>query len=165
MLLMVALSRTGFTAAAAASSSRHTLRRLAVRAVLDEYFGPQEVVAERAYEGPHEADADWTTTYEGPREADADWTNRYGGPREADADWATQYKGPHNAAAVWSSPSVLSLMDLPLRSDFNATMVDGVPISSFHKLFDRCYEPATPGCVRRCGPGSVLVSALHAPSS
>ena len=136
MLVLVALSRTAFSAVAATSYSR-TLRQHASRAVLNAHDGPDEVVTERAYVGPHDADADWATTYEGPR--------------EADADWATKYEGPHEAAAVWSSPSVLSLMDLPLRSDFNVTMVDGVPISSFHTLFDRCYERAAPGCVRRCG--------------
>eukprot|EP00964_Phaeocystis_antarctica_P004030 scaffold2169_cov72-Phaeocystis_antarctica.AAC.2 len=136
MLVLVALSRTAFSAVAATSYSR-TLRQHASRAVLNAHDGPDEVVTERAYVGPHDADADWATTYEGPR--------------EADADWATKYEGPHEAAAVWSSPSVLSLMDLPLRSDFNVTMVDGVPISSFHTLFDRRYEPAAPGCVRRSG--------------
>ena len=152
MIVLVALSRTAFTAVAATSYS-HTLRQHAARAVLNAYDGPDEVVTERAYVGPHDADADWATKYEGPHEADADWATTYEGPREADADWATQYEGPHEAAGLWSLPSVLWLIDLPLGPlrDFNATMVDGVPISSFHTLFDRCYEPAAPGCVRRCG--------------
>lgn len=135
MLVLVAFSGTGFTASAA--KSWRTLRTLAARAVLDVYNGPEGVLAERAYEGPHEADADWARPYEGPR--------------EADADWAVPYEGPHNAAAVWSSPSVLSLslMDPSLcspLSDINATMFDDVPVSSFHALFSRCYEPAAPGC-------------------
>lgn len=153
MLVLVALSRTAFTAVAATSYG-HTLRQHAARAVLNAYDGPDEVVTERVYVGPREADEDWATKYEGPREADADWATTYEGPREADADWANRYEGPHEAAGVWSLPSVLSLMDASFGSplsDFNATMVDGVSISSFHTLFDRCYEPAAPGCVRRCG--------------
>ena len=143
MLVLVAFSGTGFTAAA--TKSGRTLRTLAARAVLDACNGPEETMAERTYEGPHEADADWSSPYEGPREADADWT--------------VPYEGPHNAAGVWSSPSVLSCMDPSLRSplsDTDATMVDGVPVSSFHALFDRCYEPAAPGCVRRTGSRPVL---------
>ena len=138
MLVLVAFSGTGFTAAA--TTSGRTLRTLAARAVLDACNGPEETMAERTYEGPHEADADWSSPYEGPREADADWT--------------VPYEGPHNAAGVWSSPSVLSCMDPSLRSplsDTDATMVDGVPVSSFHALFDCCYKPAAPGCVRRSG--------------
>ena len=138
MLVLEAFSGTRFTAAAATSG--RTLRTIAARAVLDAYNGPEEAVA--GYGGPHKADADWARPYEGPREADADWT--------------VPYEGPHNAAGVWSSPSVLSLslMDPSLRSplsDTDATMVDGVPVSSFHALFDRCYEPAAPDCVRRSG--------------
>ena len=154
MLVLAAFPGTGYTAAAA--RSRHTLRTLAARAVLDAYNGPHEVVAERAYGGPHEADVDWAKPYEGPR--------------EADADWVTPYEGPHNAAGVWSSPSVLSLspMDPSLRSPLSvidATMVDGVPVSSFHSLFGRCYEPAAPGCVRRSGSRPVphLPSPARAP--
>jgi hypothetical protein len=154
MLVLAAFPGTGYTAAAA--RSRHTLRTLAARAVLDAYNGPHEVVADRAYGGPHEADVDWAKPYEGPR--------------EADADWVTPYEGPHNAAGVWSSPSVLSLspMDPSLRSPLSvidATMVDGVPVSSFHSLFGRCYEPAAPGCVRRSGSRPVphLPSPARAP--
>ena len=138
MLVLVALSGTGFTAAA--TTPGRTLRTLAARALLGACNGPEETVAEPGYGGPHEADADWSRPYEGPREADADWT--------------VPYEGPHNAAGVWSSPSVLSCMDPSLRSplsDTDATMVDGVPVSSFHALFGRCYEPAAHGCVRRSG--------------
>ena len=142
MLVLVAFSGTGFTAAA--TTSGRTLRTLAARAVLD------------AYNGTEEAEPWYAAWYGGPHEADADWARPYEGPREADADWTVPYEGPHNAAGVWSSPSVLSLslMDPSLRSplsDTDATMVDGVPVSSFHALFGRCYEPAAPGCVRRSG--------------
>ena len=64
MIVLVALSRTAFTAVAATSYS-HTLRQHAARAVLNAYDGPDEVVTERAYVGPHDADADWATKYEG----------------------------------------------------------------------------------------------------
>ena len=132
MLTLVALSSTGFTGAAITPFQyRHTLRTRAARPVLGACKGPDEVV--RAYAGPHEADADWVTTYDGPHEAAADWVTTYGGPREADADWVTTYEGPREAGADWT------------------TQYKGVPVSSFHTLFDRCYEPAAPDCVRRSG--------------
>ena len=126
--------------------------------------GRHEVVEEPVYDGVEWACKpvyDGVVECEAHHEADADWENPYDGPREADADWVTPYE-PHNAAGVWSSPSSLSLslMDpstqyLCALSDFDATMVDDMPLTSFHSLFGRCYEPAAPGCVRRSGSRTV----------
>ena len=50
------------------------------------------------------------------------WGSDYDGPHDVVHGWGSDYEGPHD--------------------------VEDVSVAMFHKLFEECYKPAAPGCVR-----------------
>ena len=63
-------------------------------------------------------------------------TDRYG---EVVRGWGSGYDGPHDVVRGWGD------YDGP----HDAAKVEDVAVVDFHKLFEECYKPAAPGCVRR----------------
>ena len=61
--------------------------------------------------------------------------NNYGGPVDV-GSWGGDYTGPLDVGS-WGQ-------------DCDGAVMVAVPVAKFHKLFEMCYKPAAPGCVRRC---------------
>ena len=95
----------------------------------------------------------WGEDYDGPHEAGSSGRD-YGGPLEEEKGSLNPLMD-QSTLFLSSSLSSLSVPDIENNSvlyDYSAIMAEDVPIASgrFHKLFEMCYKPAAPGCVRRC---------------
>ena len=141
------------------------------------YAGPVDVGSwGGGYTGPLDVGS-WGGDYTGPLDVGS-WGGDYTGPLDV-GSWGEDYDGPHEAGSsgrdyggpleeekgslnpltdkytlfLSGSLSSLSVPDIENNSilyDYSAVMVEDVPIARFHKLFEMCYTPAAPGCVRRC---------------
>ena len=93
----------------------------------------------------------WGEDYDGPHEAGSSGRD-YGGPLEEEKGSLNPLMD-QSTLFLSSSLSSLSVPDIENNSvlyDYSAIMAEDVPIARFHKLFEMCYKPAAPGCVRRC---------------
>ena len=120
-----------------------------------DYNGPLEVGNPGGdYDGPHEVGS-WGSDYDGPLDVGS-WGRDYRGPLEV-GSWGRDYGGPGEGSLIAlmdTSTLILAppsgdIVNNSFLADNNVVMVEDVPVARFHKLFEMCYEPAPPGCVRR----------------
>ena len=130
------------------------------------YDGPHDVVRRWGdYDGPHDVVRGWGG-YAGPHDVVRGWGG-YDGPHDVVRGWGG-YDGPHDWERAFSAlrdssstsalrDSSTTFLDPLIESDsgngvltnYSAVLVEDVAVADFHKLFEECYKPAAPGCVRR----------------
>lgn len=115
------------------------------------YAGPVDVGSwGGGYTGPLDVGS-WGEDYDGPHEAGSSGRD-YGGPLEEEKGSLNPLTDKYTLflSGSLSSLSVPDIENNSILYDYSAVMVEDVPIARFHKLFEMCYTPAAPGCVRRC---------------